>query len=183
MFALFPKFGARTRTHDLWPFLISKTGLKFLIWTQDEIHPGNRASPVNWVHMKRPLKDNICSDCYVDHLTIALPPFQVSLSWFYCHVQWWRLAKKAFLLRQPSRCRLAFSGTGRLRLGCSRWPLFYFPVFQDRSFTLTKNKQQDNYTHVLFFQFLDFSWTRTSRVYNTKCSNTVPLTKVSILYK
>ena len=53
MFALFPKFGARTRTQDLWPFLISETGLKFLIWTQGEIHPGNRASPVNRAHMKR----------------------------------------------------------------------------------------------------------------------------------
>ena len=52
--ALFPKFGARTRTQDLWPFLISETGLKFLIWTQGKIHPGNRASPVNRAHMKRP---------------------------------------------------------------------------------------------------------------------------------
>ena len=51
MFALFPKFGARTRTQDLWPFLISETGLKFLIWTQGEMHPGNRASPVNRAHM------------------------------------------------------------------------------------------------------------------------------------
>ena len=55
MFALFPKFGARTRTQDLWPFLISETGLKFLIWTQDKIHPGNRANLVNRAHMKRPL--------------------------------------------------------------------------------------------------------------------------------
>ena len=55
MFALFPKFGARTRTQDLWPFFISETGLKFLIWTQSKIHPGNRASPVNRAHMKRPL--------------------------------------------------------------------------------------------------------------------------------
>ena len=55
MFALFPKFGARTRTQDLWPFLISETGLKFLIWTQSKIHPGNRVSPVNRAHMKRPL--------------------------------------------------------------------------------------------------------------------------------
>ena len=31
MFALFLKFGARTRPRDLWPFLISETGLKFLI--------------------------------------------------------------------------------------------------------------------------------------------------------
>ena len=54
MFALFPKFGARTRTQDLWPFLISETGLKFLIWTQGKIHLGNRASPVNRAHMKRP---------------------------------------------------------------------------------------------------------------------------------
>ena len=44
MFALFPEFGARIRSQDLWPFLISETGLKFLIWTQSEIHPGNRAS-------------------------------------------------------------------------------------------------------------------------------------------
>ena len=55
MFALFPEFGARTRSQDLWPFLISKTGLKFLIWTQGKIHPGNRANPVNRAHMK---------DCY-----------------------------------------------------------------------------------------------------------------------
>ena len=51
MFALFPKFGARTRTQDLWPFLISETGLKFLIWTQGEINLGNGA------HAKRPLKE------------------------------------------------------------------------------------------------------------------------------
>ena len=38
MFALFPEFGARTRPQDLWPFLISETGLKFLIWTQGKIH-------------------------------------------------------------------------------------------------------------------------------------------------
>ena len=49
MFALFPELGTRTRSQDLWPFLISETGLKFLIWTQGEIHPVNRA------HMKRPL--------------------------------------------------------------------------------------------------------------------------------
>ena len=42
-------------SQDLWPFLISETRLKFLIWTQSKIHPGNRASPVNRVHMKRPL--------------------------------------------------------------------------------------------------------------------------------
>ena len=41
MFALFPEFGARIRPQDLWPFLISETGLKFLIWTQGKIHPGN----------------------------------------------------------------------------------------------------------------------------------------------
>ena len=39
MFALFPEFGARTRPQDLWPFLISETGLKFLIWTQGETQP------------------------------------------------------------------------------------------------------------------------------------------------
>ena len=31
MFALFLKFGVRTRPRNLWPFLISETGLKFLI--------------------------------------------------------------------------------------------------------------------------------------------------------
>ena len=51
MFALFPKFGAWTRSQDLWPFLISETGLKFPIWTQGKIHPGNRASPVNRAHI------------------------------------------------------------------------------------------------------------------------------------
>ena len=54
MFVLFPEFGARTRPQDLWPFLISETGLEFLKWTQGKIHPGNRASPVNRAHMKRP---------------------------------------------------------------------------------------------------------------------------------
>ena len=44
MFALFPKFGARTRPQDLWPFLISETGLKFLIWTQGKIQPGQPGS-------------------------------------------------------------------------------------------------------------------------------------------
>ena len=38
---------AGTRPQDLWPFLISETGLKFLIWTQGEIGLVNRA------HMKR----------------------------------------------------------------------------------------------------------------------------------
>ena len=70
MFALFPKFGARTRTQDLWPFLISETGLKFLIWTQGKIHPGNRASPVNRAHMKRPLER--CTERFYDIL-LSLP--------------------------------------------------------------------------------------------------------------
>ena len=56
MFALFLEFGARTRSQDLWPFLISETGLKFLIWTQGEIQPGNRASPVNQAHVKLHVK-------------------------------------------------------------------------------------------------------------------------------
>ena len=54
MFALFPEFGARTRPQDLWPFIISETGLKFLIWTQGEIHPCQPASceeaPIKCVH-------------------------------------------------------------------------------------------------------------------------------------
>ena len=70
MFAFFPKFGARTRLQDLWPFLISETGLKFLIWTQGKIHPGNRASPVNRAHMKRPL--------------VAVWRYPVQLTQFYC---------------------------------------------------------------------------------------------------
>ena len=49
------EFGTRARPQDLWPFLISETGLEFLIWTQGKIHPGNRASLVNRAHMKRPL--------------------------------------------------------------------------------------------------------------------------------
>ena len=44
MFALFPELGARTRPQDLWPFLISETGLKFLIWTQGKIQPGRPGS-------------------------------------------------------------------------------------------------------------------------------------------
>ena len=38
MFALFLEFCATTR---LRLFLFSETGLKFLIWTQGEIDPGN----------------------------------------------------------------------------------------------------------------------------------------------
>ena len=53
MFALFLVFGARSRPQDLWPFLISETELKFLIWTQGEIPPGSSASPVNRPHVKR----------------------------------------------------------------------------------------------------------------------------------
>ena len=37
MFALFLEFRARTSPKDLWPFFISETGLKFVIWTQSEI--------------------------------------------------------------------------------------------------------------------------------------------------
>ena len=54
IFALFLIFRARTRPQDLWLFLISETGLKFLIWTQGEIGPGNWASPVNRDNVKRP---------------------------------------------------------------------------------------------------------------------------------
>ena len=56
MFALFLEFGDRARPQDLWPFLISETWLEFLIWTQGEIYPGNRDSPVNRAHVKRPLE-------------------------------------------------------------------------------------------------------------------------------
>ena len=45
----------RSRPQNLWPFLISETGLKFLIWTQSEIHPGNQANPVKRAHVKKPL--------------------------------------------------------------------------------------------------------------------------------
>ena len=40
-FALFLEFRARTRPQDLWPFLLSEAGLKFLIWTQGEIGLGS----------------------------------------------------------------------------------------------------------------------------------------------
>ena len=56
MFALFLEFGTRTRPQDLsisLNFLISEAGLKFLISTQGEIRPGNRASPVNRTYVKR----------------------------------------------------------------------------------------------------------------------------------
>ena len=54
MFSLFLEFGARTRHHDLWPFLISETGLKFVIRTGGEIRSGKLASSVNRAHVKRP---------------------------------------------------------------------------------------------------------------------------------
>ena len=54
MFALFLVLGTRAHPQGQWPFLISETGLKFLIWTQEEIHIGNPASQDNRAHMKRP---------------------------------------------------------------------------------------------------------------------------------
>ena len=62
MFALFIEFRARTGPQDLWPFFISETGLKFLIWTQSEIGPGKRASPFNRAHVKRP--SVLAESCY-----------------------------------------------------------------------------------------------------------------------
>ena len=59
MFALFLKLSARTQssTGTLASFQIGN-GVKFLIWTQGEIHPGyrtNRASPFNRAYVKSPL--------------------------------------------------------------------------------------------------------------------------------
>ena len=50
-FALFLEFCDTTR---LRPILISETVLKFLIWTQGKIAPGNRASQVNRANVKMP---------------------------------------------------------------------------------------------------------------------------------
>ena len=44
MFASFLEFRARTHPQNLWSFLISETGLKFLIRTQGKFDPGNRVS-------------------------------------------------------------------------------------------------------------------------------------------
>ena len=59
MFALFLNLRARTQssTGTLVFFQIGK-GLKFLIWTQGEIHPGNRANrarPFNRAPVMSPL--------------------------------------------------------------------------------------------------------------------------------
>ena len=54
MLALFLKFCTTTRPQDFWPFLVFETGLKFLIWTNGEIGPSNRASPFNRAHVRRP---------------------------------------------------------------------------------------------------------------------------------
>ena len=71
MFALFLEFGVWTRPQDLSPFLISETGMKFLIvWTQGEIHPGNRA------HVKRPLVTRFFEEMsYVFSFTFFSLPF------------------------------------------------------------------------------------------------------------
>ena len=81
MFALFPEFGARIRSQDLWPFLISETGLKFLIWTQSEIHPGNRASRPRSTRLmwRGPLlanPDSFFSALIQNFLWIFLQPFE-----------------------------------------------------------------------------------------------------------
>ena len=39
MFALFLEFGTRTRLLDLWPFLVSETGLKFLLLAKAKFSP------------------------------------------------------------------------------------------------------------------------------------------------
>ena len=44
MFALFLEFDARSRPQDLWPFLISETGLKFLYEPEAKFVPVNRGS-------------------------------------------------------------------------------------------------------------------------------------------
>ena len=54
IFILFFYFVVKIRPQDLRLFLISETGLNLLIWTQGEIHPSKRASPVNRAYMKRP---------------------------------------------------------------------------------------------------------------------------------
>ena len=77
MFALFPEFGARTRPQDLWPFLISETGLNFLIWTQGEIHPGNRASPVNRENVFLRMK----AHCYITPLSNELVDLNLITIW------------------------------------------------------------------------------------------------------
>ena len=46
MFALFLEFRGKSRSRDLWPFLIMETGLTILIWTKGKIRRGNLASPV-----------------------------------------------------------------------------------------------------------------------------------------
>ena len=48
-FAFFLKFRTRTHLQDLQPYLISETGLKFLISTQGKIDPGSLASPLNYI--------------------------------------------------------------------------------------------------------------------------------------
>ena len=66
MFALFLEFGGKTRPQDLWPFLISETGLTFLLRTQGEIHPCNRASPLNRAYVKGVSCGSTCSVCGED---------------------------------------------------------------------------------------------------------------------
>ena len=54
-FAFFLKFCTTTHPQDLQPYLITETGLKFLISTQGEIiGPGSQVSQVNWAHVKKP---------------------------------------------------------------------------------------------------------------------------------
>ena len=81
MFALFPEFGARIRSQDLWPFLISETGLKFLIWTQSEIHPGNlanrpRSTRLMWRGPLLANPDSFFSALIQNFLCILLQPFE-----------------------------------------------------------------------------------------------------------
>ena len=138
MFALFPEFGARTRFQDLWPFLISETGLKFLIWTQGKIHPGNRASRSTgliWRGANLRRWEKIISDCEA--------PWRFLWRWHYFLLLLWIVIAR--LLDTNLASRKSFEG--------KKYVIFLFVTLTCKIF------MGKTFKHFLCYERLPATWT------------------------
>ena len=141
MFALFLEFGVWTRPQDLSPFLISETGMKFfIVWTQGEIHPGNRA------HVKRPLVTRFFEEMsYVFSFTFFSLPFIFHL---------------ALVAASVSHFVTAATKFSKIKLPSLFLFLFFSVIFRSRSlspfFSLSFACQPTTFTFSLSFSFSIF---------------------------
>lgn len=95
----FSNFASKTSPKDLSDFLVSVSGLKFLVWTQDKILSRKRTSPVIRAHVKRPwvvllisisLRWYISSSFLILTFTKCEYYFLYSIRWiFYLIFQMW----------------------------------------------------------------------------------------------